>query len=57
MVHFTHQSLPNIGDEIRFSDYDLAVVKTVEILAVAGNDEPGIQQEKEAKSSGGIPSR
>ncbi len=57
VVHFAHQSFPNIGDEIRFSDYDLAVVRTVETLSVAGSDELGIQQENEARSSGGIPSR
>ncbi|MHA1137169.1 MAG: hypothetical protein ACTSSE_11855 [Candidatus Thorarchaeota archaeon] len=39
------------------SDNDPAVVRTVETLAVAGSDVPTFKQEKEARSSGGIPSR
>jgi hypothetical protein len=33
------------------------VVRTVETLSVAGSDVPVVKQEKEARSSGGIPSR
>jgi hypothetical protein len=39
------------------SDDDPAVVSTVETLSVVGSDEPTSIQEKEARSSGGIPSR
>jgi len=39
------------------SDNDPAVASTVENLSVAGSDEPAAVQEKEARSSGGIPSR
>jgi hypothetical protein len=56
-VHFTRQSFPTSGDAIRFCDYDLAVVRTVEKLSVVGSDAPTAAQEKEARSSGGNPSR
>jgi len=39
------------------SDDDPAVERTVETLTVAGSDELGLRQEKEARSSGGIPSQ
>jgi hypothetical protein len=38
-------------------DNDPAVVRTVETLSVVGSDDPITGQEKEARSSGGIPSR
>jgi hypothetical protein len=39
------------------SDNDPAVVRTVETLSVAGSDVLVSKQEKEARSSGGIPSQ
>ena len=56
-VHFAQISLLNFGDKSKKRDNDLAVVSTVETLVVAGSDEPAFKQEKEARSSGGIPSR
>jgi len=48
--------LARFGDKSEKSDNDLAVVRTVETLAVAGSDVPVLKQEKETRSSGGIPS-
>jgi len=45
------------GDKSKKSDNDLAVVRTVETLSVAGIDVLEIKQEKETRSSGGILSR
>ena len=56
-VHFVHSDLVSFSDEIGESDNDHAVERIVETLAVAGSDELGLQQEKEARSSGGIPSQ
>ena len=56
-VHFVQSDLASFSDGTFESDNDPAVVKTVETLAVAGSDELGLQQEKETRSSGGIPSR
>ena len=56
-VHFVQSDLSDFGDKIEMSDNDPAVVKTVETLAVTGSDVPVSRQEKEARSSGGIPSR
>jgi len=56
-VHFAQTSLLSFGDKSKMSDNDLAVVKTVETLSVTGSDVPVIKQEKEARSSEGIPSR
>jgi len=56
-VHFVQSDLTSFSDESSESDNDPAVVKTVETLAVAGSDGSVLQQEKEARSSGGIPSR
>jgi len=56
-VHFAQSSLLSFGDKSEKSDNDPAVVKTVENLSVAGSDAPVIKQKKEARSSGGIPSR
>ena len=55
-VHFVQLDLASFSDETSESDNDLAVVKTVETLSVAGSDVPAQIQEKEARSSGGIPS-
>ncbi len=45
------------SNEVGESDNDPAVVRTVETLTVVGSDVPTSGQEKEAKTSGGIPSR
>jgi hypothetical protein len=57
VVHSVQADLLSYGDETGKSDDDPAVVRTVETLSVVGNDEPALTQEKEARSSGGIPSR
>jgi len=56
-IHFVQTDLTSFSDETSMSDNDLAVVRTVETLSVAGSDAPISRQEKEARSSGGIPSR
>ncbi len=56
-VHFVLSDLANISDAISTSDNDPAVVRTVETLSVTGSDAPVFKQEKEVRSSGGIPSR
>ncbi len=56
-VHFVQSDFASFSDETGESDNDPAVVRTVETLSVAGSDDPASVQEKEARSSGGIPSR
>jgi len=56
-VHFVQSDLVSFSDESIKSDNDPAVVRTVENLSVVGSDAPALKQEKEARSSGGIPSR
>jgi len=56
-VHFAQSSLLSFGDKVMMSDHDPAVVRTVEILSVAGSDASAFKQEKKARSSGGTPSR
>jgi hypothetical protein len=56
-VHFVQSDLVSFSDGAIKSDNDPAVERTVETLTVAGSDDLGLQQEKEARSSGGIPSR
>jgi transposase len=56
-VHFAQTSLTSFSDEAGVCDDDPAVVRTVEMLSVAGDDVPASAQEKETRSSGGIPSR
>ena len=56
-VHFVQSDLVSFGDKAKMSDNDPTVARTVEILSVAGSDVPVLKQEKEARSSGGIPSR
>jgi len=56
-VHYAQTSLVSFSDGANKSDNDPAVVKTVETLSVTGSDVPVYKQEKEARSSGGIPSR
>ncbi len=56
-VHFTQSSFLSFGNKVMMSDNDPAVAKTVETLSVAGSDALAPRQEKEARSSGGIPSR
>jgi len=56
-VHHAQMSLFSFSDESGKDDNDPTVVITVETLSVAGSDVPTSVQEKEARSSGGIPSR
>ena len=56
-VHFVQSDLLGFGDDSKMSDDDPAVVKTVETLSVVECDDSTLVQEKEARSSGGIPSR
>jgi hypothetical protein len=56
-VHSVQTDLASFSDEPSGSDKNPAVVRTVETLTVFGSDDPTSVQEKEAKSSGGIPSR
>ena len=56
-VHFVQSDLVSFSDGTGRSDNDPAVVRTVETLSVVGSDVPTSGQEKEARSSGGIPSR
>ncbi|MBY8999106.1 MAG: hypothetical protein KGD60_15405 [Candidatus Thorarchaeota archaeon] len=56
-VHYVQSDLTSFSDEINESDNDPVVVRTIETLSVAGSDAPVLKQEKEARSSGGIPSR
>ncbi len=56
-VHFVQSDLVSFSDETIKSDNDPAVASTVETLSVAGSDVPVVKQEKEARTSGGIPSR
>ncbi len=56
-VHFVQSDLLYFGDKSKMSDNDPAVVRTVETLSVAGSDAPACKQEKEARTTGGIPSR
>jgi hypothetical protein len=53
-VHFVQLDPVSYSDGTSKSDYDLAVVRTVETLTVAGYDTPVFEQEKEVRSSGGI---
>ncbi len=55
-VHFVQSDLLIFGDKSKMSDNDPAVERTVETLSVAGSDALALKQEKEARSSGGIPS-
>ncbi len=56
-VHFVQSDLISFSDGTGESDNDPAVVKTVETLTVAESDASAFKQGKEARSSGGIPSR
>ncbi|MHA1423917.1 MAG: zinc ribbon domain-containing protein [Candidatus Thorarchaeota archaeon] len=56
-VHFVQSDLASCSDGTGKSDNDPAVVRTMEMLSVAGSDVSVSRQEKEARSSGGIPSR
>jgi len=56
-VHFVQSDLACFSDGTCKSDNDPAVVRTVETLSVAGSDVSASVQEKEARSSGGIPSQ
>ena len=54
---FVQPDLLSFGDKTNECDNDPAVVRTVETLSVAGSDVLVSKQEKEARLSGGIPSR
>ena len=56
-VYSVQSDLASFSDETRESDNHPAVVSTVETLSVVGSDVPTSTQEKEARSSGGIPSQ
>jgi hypothetical protein len=56
-VHYVQSDLAKFSDESDESDDDPAVVRTVETLSVVGSDVSTSTQEKEVRSSGGIPSR
>ena len=56
-VHFVQSDLISFSDEASECDNDPAVENTVETLSVVGSDAPASVQEKEARSSGGIPSQ
>ncbi len=56
-VHFVQSDLASFSDGAGKSDDDPAVVRTVETLSVVGSDDPALVQEKEVRSSGGIPSQ
>jgi hypothetical protein len=56
-VHYVQSDLASFSDGMSKSDNDPAVVKTMETLTVTGVDVPEIRQEKETRSSGGIPSQ
>jgi hypothetical protein len=56
-VHHAQMSLLSFSDGVGKGDNDSVVVKTVETLSVVGSDVPTLKQEKEARSSGGFPSR
>jgi hypothetical protein len=56
-ARFIKSDLTSFGDEPSESDNDPAVVRTVETLSVFGSDVSTRAQEKEARSSGGIPFR
>ncbi len=53
-IHCVQADLLGFGDETESSDYDHAAARTVEKLSVAGSNTPAIEQEKKAKSVGGI---
>ena len=55
-VHFVQSDLVSFSDDTGESDNDPAVVRTVETLSVVESDVSTKTQEKEARSSGGIPS-
>ncbi len=56
-VHSVQSDPARFGDEPSRSDNDPAVARTVEMLSVAGSDVPAQTQEKEARTTGGIPSQ
>jgi hypothetical protein len=49
--------MSRLSNDAEIGDDDPAVVSTIEILSVAVSNEPAFMQEKEARSSGGIPSQ
>ena len=57
VVHYVQSDLASFSDGTGESDDDPAVVRTVETISVVRSDIPALKQEKEARSSGGIPSQ
>ena len=57
VVHFVQPDLASSSDGVGESDDDPAVERTMKILSVVGCDDPASTQEKEVRSSGGIPSQ
>jgi transposase len=56
-VHFVQSDLASFSDGTSKSDDDPAVENTVEVLTVAGSDDSVLEQKKETRSVGGIPSQ
>jgi hypothetical protein len=56
-VHHAQSSLLDFSDKVQKSNNDPAVEKDAETLTIAGEDTTRVQQEKEARTIGGIPSR
>jgi len=56
-VHFVQTDRTSFSDESGECDDDHAVASTVETLTVTGCDDPVLEQKKETRSVGGIPSR
>jgi transposase len=56
-VHFVQLDLASFSDGTSKSDDDPAVENTVEVLTVAGSDDSVLEQKKETRSVGGIPSQ
>lgn len=56
-IHYAQTSLLDFNDGVKMSDDDPAVERTVEMLSIAESDASALEQEKEARSSGGITSR
>jgi len=56
-VHHAQTSFPSFSDDVGTGDDDPVVVRTVENLSVAGSDALALEQEKDARSVGGILSR
>ena len=56
-VHLVQSNLLSFSDDVGVGDDDPAVGSTVRNLSATGSDDPVLEQEKETRSVGGIPSR